>query len=40
MLDAPPKHGPVSLPVIHVTFTTEIQKYGTGNEVTKYVNVE
>jgi len=35
MLDSPPKHGPIPLPVIHVTFTTETQKYGTGSEVAK-----
>ncbi|CAK8694917.1 unnamed protein product [Clavelina lepadiformis] len=38
MLDVPPKHGPASLPVIHVTFTTETAKYGTGSEVSKPID--
>nr|CAB3238692.1 dynein heavy chain 8, axonemal-like [Phallusia mammillata] len=40
MLDLPPKPGAVSpLPVIHVTFTTETAKYGTGNEMARPVDI-
>jgi len=37
IMDVAPRYAQAPLPVIHVTFTTETAKYGTGSESARYL---